>query len=288
MKVMRVESLVYGVDDLAAGMNYYDDWGLPRVSHGNTGADYLLPSGQTIKLRASSDAGLPSAVEGGSTVREVIWGVDNAASLDQIGAALESDQKITRDAEGGIHARDPWGMALSVRVAQPVPVTPEPSARGLNHPFWPADRVKPTRMGHAVFFVPASKLAATSKFYAEKLGFRLTEGVKGFGDFMRCGGSNDHHNLFLLSIGEKSGFNHVAYEVADFDELMIGGKFMEGKGWKAMTKPGRHIMGSNLFWYFNNPSGGATEYFSDMDVFDDDWKPVIHDKNPGYSHWMMS
>jgi catechol 2,3-dioxygenase-like lactoylglutathione lyase family enzyme len=286
MTVTRIESLVYGVEDLDAGMSYYDDWGLPRVDHGRNGADYLLPSGQTIKLRNASDPSLPTPTEPGSTVREIVWGVDNAAGLDQLGAMLSRDQKITRDADGTLRTTDPWGMALAFRVAETIPTKPHPTDKGLNHPFWPPDRVKPLRMGHAVFFVPVSKIAETSKFYTEKLGFRLTESVKGFGNFMRC--SPDHHNLFLITIGEKAGFNHVAFELNDFDEIMVGGKFMEGKGWEAATKPGRHIMGSNLFWYFKNPSGGNTEYFSDMDVFDDNWQPKIHDKNPGYAHWMMT
>lgn len=288
MTIMRVESLVYGVEDVETGMRYYDDWGLPRVEHGRHGVDYLLPSGQTIKLRNGSDPSLPPPTEAGSTVREIVWGVDKAAALDALGASLERDQKIERDAEGGIHARDPWGMALTFRVAQPVPVKPQPVDKGVNHPFWPVDRVRPIRIGHAVFFTPASKLAATSQFYRDKLGFRLTESVKSFGDFMRCGGSPDHHNLFLIAAGEKAGFNHVAFELGNFDEIMAGGKFMEGHGWQASTKPGRHIMGSNLFWYFTNPSGGKTEYFADMDVFDDNWQPRIHEKNPGYAHWMMS
>ena len=288
MKIMRVESLTYGVEDLDAGTRYYDDWGLPRVDHGRHGADYLLPSGQTIKLRVASDASLPTPVEAGSTVREIVWGVEDSASLDAIGAELSRDQKVERDAEGGLHARDPWGMALAFRVSRPVPVKPEPVQKGVNHPFWPVDRVRPMRIGHAVFFVPSSKLKATSEFYTGRLGFRLTESVQKFGDFMRCGGSSDHHNLFLIAVGEKAGFNHVAFELGNFDEIMIGGKFMEVQGWKATTKPGRHIMGSNLFWYFQNPSGGNTEYFADMDVFDDSWQPRIHEKNPGYAHWMVS
>jgi catechol 2,3-dioxygenase-like lactoylglutathione lyase family enzyme len=287
MTVMRVESLVYGVEDVETGMRYYEDWGLPRVDHGRSGADYLLPSGQTIKLRSASDPSLPPPTEAGSTVRELVWGVDNAAALDAIGARLD-DRKVERVAEGGIRTQDPWGMALTFQVSKPVPTQPHPADKGVNHPFWPVDRVHPLRIGHAVFFVPGAKLAATTAFYTDKLGFRLTESVKQFGDFMRCGGSADHHNLFLITVGEKAGFNHVAFELNNFDEIMVGGKFMEGKGWKAKTKPGRHIMGSNLFWYFDNPSGGATEYFSDMDVFDDNWQPKIHDKNPGYAHWMMS
>ncbi len=288
MTIMRVESLVYGVEDIDTGMRYYDDWGLPRVDHGRSGADYLLPSGQSIKLRSASDASLPPPIEAGSTVREIVWGVDNAAALDALGAALSRDQKVERDAEGGLRARDPVGMALTFRVSKPVPVKPEPPHKELNHPFWPVDRVHPLRIGHAVFFTPSSKLKETSEFYTSRLGFRMTESVQKFGDFMRCAGSPDHHNLFLISVGEKQGFNHVAFELNDFDEIMIGGKFMEGHGWTASTKPGRHIMGSNLFWYFKNPSGGNTEYFSDMDVFDDNWKPRYHDRNPGYAHWMMS
>lgn len=288
MTVTRVESMVYGVEDLDAGMRYYDDWGLPRVDHGQSSADYLLPSGQTIRLRRATDPSLPPPTEGGSTVRELVWGVDNAAALDALGATLARDQEVARDSDGTLRVTDPWGLTLGFRVAKAVPTKPHPTDKGLNHPFWPPDRVQPLRIGHAVFFVPSSKLAAASAFYREKLGFRLTEGVKNFGEFMRCGGSADHHNLFMITIGEKAGFNHVAFELNDFDEIMVGGKYMEGKGWKAATKPGRHIMGSNLFWYFQNPSGGNTEYFSDMDVFDDKWQPKYHDKNPGYAHWMMT
>jgi hypothetical protein len=43
---------------------------------------------------------------------------------------------------------------------------------------------------------------------------------------------------------------------------------------------------SNLFWYFKNPGGGLAEYFSDMDVIDDEWKAPIWDTNPGFSLWM--
>ena len=287
MTIMRVESLVYGVEDVMTGRRYFDDWGLAAVEQGKNGVDYVLPSGQTIKLRNASDPSLPPAVEGGSTVRETVWGVDNQASLEALGAELTKDQKIERDSEGGIRIKDPVGQALTFRVAKMVATHPHAPEKGMNRPFWPVDRVKPLRIGHAVYFTPSSKLKETSEFYRNRLGFRMTESVKQFGDFMRCAGSPDHHNLFLISVGEKAGFNHVAFELNNFDEIMGGGKFMEEKGWKANTKPGRHIMGSNIFWYFKNPSGGATEYFSDMDVFDDNWQPKYHDKNPGYAHWMM-
>ena len=63
MTIMRVESLTYGVEDMAIGTRYYDDWGLPKVDHGTHGADYLLPSGQTVKLRNAADPSLSPPTE---------------------------------------------------------------------------------------------------------------------------------------------------------------------------------------------------------------------------------
>src|SRR5262252_3715992 len=110
MSITRIESITYGVEDLDTGMRYYDDWGVQRLDHGTKGADYRLPSGQTIKLRSASDPSLPPPTEPGSTARELVWGVDNAAGLDQLGATLSRDQKITRDADTTIHVTDPFGM----------------------------------------------------------------------------------------------------------------------------------------------------------------------------------
>ena len=117
MTIMRVESLTYGVEDMAIGTRYYDDWGLPKVDHGTHGADYLLPSGQTVKLRNAADPSLSPPTETGSTVRDIVWGVDSAASLDALGSELSRDQKVAHDSEGGLHAKDPWGMPLTFAVA---------------------------------------------------------------------------------------------------------------------------------------------------------------------------
>jgi hypothetical protein len=237
-------------------------------------------------LRSSGDASLPDPVEKGSTLREIVWGVDGAASLDELGAELGKDQKVTRDGDT-IRVRDPWGLTLGFRVTKPTGANGKSNDRPRNHPFDITERVKPNRLGHAVFFVPASKAEETVAFYLDRLQFRSTDNVPGFGHFMRCAGSSDHHNLFLLHNSEKAGFNHAAFEVQNFDEVIVGGKFMQGHGWKQATTPGRHILGSNLFWYFESPCGGNTEYFADMDVMDDNWKPRVWDKHPGFAYWMM-
>ena len=54
-----------------------------------------------------------------------------------------------------------------------------------------------------------------------------------------------------------------------------------------LRKPGRHIMGSNMLWYFNTPCGGRTEYFADMDRLTENWESPIWEENQGYAMWIM-
>ncbi len=286
MKILRIESLVYGVDDLDASIRYYEDWGLALERRGTHGADFVLPSGQTICLRANDDRSLPDPVENGSTVREVVWGVDGGASLDELAAELSKDREVEHEADG-LRVRDPWGLSLRFVATERSDVPADAPSRGRNEPFAVDARIRPRRIGHVVFFVPASRFDETAAFYLDRLQFRLTDRVPGFGDFMRCAGALDHHSLFILQQGERAGFNHAAFEVANFDEVIVGGRYMLERDWKAATSPGRHVMGSNLFWYFASPCGGNTEYFADMDRMDDAWKPRVWEKHPGFAWWMM-
>jgi hypothetical protein len=287
MKIARVESLVYGVEDVDAGIRYYEDWGLDCVERGARGAEFRMPSGQSIHVRLATDAALPAAPDGGSTLREAIWGVEDAASLEAIGAELARDRDVKADARGGLHARDEAGFAIGFRYMSKAVKTGVAEASRMNRPFDPERRARPTRLGHIVYNIPGKSIERVLGFYIERLKFRLTDRALDTGAFMRCAGSTDHHNLFFATRTDQPSFNHAAFEVRDIDEIILGGKYMKSRGWQANTPVGRHILGSNLFWYFNNPCGGRTEYYADMDQMDDNWKPRIWEKNPGFAMWML-
>lgn len=284
--IQRVESITYGVDDLEAGKRFYADWGLTPAVSGAHGIDYLLPSGQTLRLRSTADSALPSPIQPGSTLREIVWGVETREDVEELAGELAVDRTV-RAEENGIRTIDPCGLGIgfAVAVGTPPRSTDHPG-RTLNEPFALLERVEPFRIGHVVINVAADKFEETTAFYLERLDFRLTDRVREFGDFMRCAGSRDHHNQFLLQKIE-SGLNHVAFEVPRIDEIIVGGKRMQERGWSQATGLGRHIMGSNLYWYFQNPNGGLAEYFSDMDAIDDDWTTREWDVNPGFSLWTL-
>jgi catechol 2,3-dioxygenase-like lactoylglutathione lyase family enzyme len=287
MTILRVESMVYGAEDLDASIRYFEDWGLPCMERGARGADFALPSGQTILVRSAKDAGLPSAPEGGPTLREAVWGVSDAAGLKRIGAELARDREVKADSSGTLHAHDEAGFAIGFRLAAIAPKAAPAAAPRMNNPFDPQRRAHPSRIGHVVYNAAKSVLEKQLAFYMERLGFRMTDRALDTGAFMRCQGSNDHHNLFMAIRADRNGFNHAAFEVKDIDEIVLGGKHMKSRGWKPNTPLGRHILGSNVFWYFDNPCGGRTEYFCDMDQMDDNWKPRIWEKNPGFAMWMV-
>lgn len=290
MTIVRIESLVYGVEDLDAGARYFEDWGLQAVERGARGAEFSLPSGQTILLRPVADKSLPATAENASTLREIVWGVDTARSLERIGAELARDREVKAGADGTLHTRDESGFAIAFRRsaagAGKKSAGKKAGPSRMNRPFDPERRARPRRIGHVVYCVTRSDLEKATAFYVERLNFRLSDGTPG-GNFMRCQGTHDHHSLFLLSRPDRRAFDHVAFEVRDIDEIMLGGKYMMGRGWKPNTSVGRHILGSNLFWYFHNPCGGRTEYYADMDQMDDKWKPRIWETHPGYAMWMM-
>jgi catechol 2,3-dioxygenase-like lactoylglutathione lyase family enzyme len=286
MKISRIESLIYGVEDLEAGIRYFDDWGVPRVKRGASGADFRLPSGQTILVRQAADRSLPATAESGSTLRELVWGVEDARSLKAIGNELARDREVKADKDGTLHSRDECGFAIAFRLTRPPKKAAAKKSPRMNRPFDPERRARPQRAGHVVYKTRMDDLARASRFYQERLGFRLSDATPG-GDFLRCSRTHDHHSLFLLARPDRRAFDHVAFEVGGFDEIVLGGKFMVERGWKPDSPVGRHILGSNLFWYFNNPCGGRTEYFADMDQMDDQWKPRIWKTHPGFAMWTL-
>jgi Glyoxalase/Bleomycin resistance protein/Dioxygenase superfamily len=241
-----------------------------------------VADGTTIHLRRAEDGGLPpSKIDwpgvDHATAREIVWGVDTTATLDAIGAEIAKDRAVAADAAGVLHAVDNQGHAVGFMVSRrksipldfPATNTVGTHARR-NRPADGTIRrpVGPACIGHVVYWAPGD-VPDAAKFY-QRLGFRITDDMTAGGLFMRCAGSCDHHSL-LLQGGKALGFQHVAYEFRDFDEVMLLGAQVEAKGWKTNIGPLRHNVSSTFSWYFWNPAGGLSEAYSDMDCVDDDW-----------------
>lgn len=294
MTITRVEKLIYGVEDMDTGANYYRDWGVDEVESGPECTIFKTRTGQTIELRPAGDPSLPGSPDPAkSTLRRAVWGVRDADGLKEMGEDLARDRDVVEE-DATLCFADESGNGLGLVVSSPtetdveiIPHNVNDNAPRMNAVISPAAQANPIRIGHVVYGIEMADREKAIDFYLNRLRFRLSDSTRTGGDFMRCEGGHDHHNLFLISRADRNFFDHASFEVENFDMVMMGGKFMKEKGWDPDTTPGRHILGSNFYWYFNNPCGGRTEYFADMDRMDDSWEPRIWDESPGFALWTV-
>src|SRR5437879_1655065 len=113
-----IESVTYGVEDLISGSGFFEDFGLTKAESGPSGATYLTQERTAIHLRLVNDPALPDPIEGGSTVREVVWGVRSKSDLEAIAAELSKDREVFRGPDEILYATDPNGLVLGFQVTQ--------------------------------------------------------------------------------------------------------------------------------------------------------------------------
>ena len=281
--ILGIEQITYGTSDLAACRTFFSDWGLQLVEDGNGKLVFESLNGCRVVVADPARVELPAAFEEGPTLREVVWGVRDDASLDAVKAKLG----------GADHATDPNGMAIRFRVSTKRAVEIEGTRMNtwdrqerIDTPATIYERATPIEVGHVVFF--CADIAATESFYA-KLGFVTSDRYPGRGAFMRCDARGGHHDLFLLRTPDnKRGLNHVAFTVRDIHEVFGGGLHFSGKGHETQLGPGRHPISSAYFWYFRCPAGGLIEYYADEDQLTEAWKPRDFEPGPTvFAEWAI-
>jgi catechol 2,3-dioxygenase-like lactoylglutathione lyase family enzyme len=283
VRILGPDSLAFGVEDLDACFKYLLDYGLKKVDSSANGGSFEAADGTHLVVRKSSDAGLPAAIAPSPNIRECVYGVADKATLEQIGAELSRDRNVKVDASGVLRAVDDVGIALAFQVTIRRPFSAP--WLGINCPGQPPQRppnviaadhnmsIFPRTLSHVVYMVPDVHKA--EKFYRDRLQFRLVDRFTNVGPFLRPAGTQEHHTLFLIQGRGKmlNGLNHFAFHVSGGNEMLQAGWQFFRKGYKSFWGPGRHILGSNYFWYFNSPFGGMCEYDADMDRHDDSWMP---------------
>lgn len=274
MNIIGLDTLVFGVDDVAACRQYLTDYGLRDVGNGR----FEALDGTSIIVRAQGDPSLPVGLGTASMLRETVHGVADTATLDTIEAELRRDRDVTRR-DGVVRCIDDMGFALAfqVTVRRPITLPAEtvnaPGAapqRGPNQLGLPADiPALPRSLAHVVYFVPDA--AKAEAFYA-RLGFVCTDRFIGGGPFLRPAGTQDHHTLFMIQTPPfMKGCEHFTFHMGGPTEVLLAGTRFVDKGYQSFWGPGRHKFGSNWFWYFNSPLGCHVEYDADMDLHDAAW-----------------
>jgi catechol 2,3-dioxygenase-like lactoylglutathione lyase family enzyme len=129
------------------------------------------------------------------------------------------------------------------------------------------------RIGHVV--LATTKLPETLKWFRDTLGLISSDDlyagpdkknvIASFNRLDRGDDYVDHHVFFAMS-AQKSGLNHLSFEVDDIDDVFTGHEHMKKIGkYEHMWGIGRHLLGSQVYDYWADPWMRVHEHWSDSD-----------------------
>jgi len=149
------------------------------------------------------------------------------------------------------------------------------------------------RIGHGV--IMTDRVVEASKWYRETLGLVPSDEVyaetpdKVIATFNRCdrGESFVDHHVFLCIGGPKIGLNHLSFEVQNIDDVMLGHEHLRKTDkYEHVWGVGRHVLGSQVFDYWQDPWGRVHEHWTDSDMLNRDHQPMAHSAEDGLgSQW---
>jgi catechol 2,3-dioxygenase-like lactoylglutathione lyase family enzyme len=143
------------------------------------------------------------------------------------------------------------------------------------------------RLGHVM--LRTAQFDVLRAFYTGMFGMRISDNYyMGTADntiasFLHCGLKQqlvDHHTIAIVGDGH-TGFEHIAFEVLDLDDLMSGNRHLMAQNrWKHSWGVGRHIEGSQIFDYWRDPFGNKIEHWTDGDLVNDEYVAGNVEFNP--------
>jgi catechol 2,3-dioxygenase-like lactoylglutathione lyase family enzyme len=284
VRVADIAFVRFEAPDLDVMESFLTEFGLQR-----SGGD-----DETLYMRGTDDEGFVHVTHLGDTARFVGFAfvAENLTDLEEL--SRRDGFSPVRDLAGPgggkvVQTIDPDGFQIEVVAERgsigqlPAPAssprndahTTQRSGSPLRLDAGPA-HVK--RLGHCV--IDVTDFRTSEAWYKEHFGLLTSDEIAldettALGAFMRCDQGDryvDHHTLFLVGIG-RAKFNHAAFEVADFDDLMRGNSHLAAAQRTHQWGIGRHILGSQIYDYWLDPYGHMVEHWTDGDLFNNETPP---------------
>ncbi|KAJ3538386.1 hypothetical protein NM208_g5927 [Fusarium decemcellulare] len=119
----------------------------------------------------------------------------------------------------------------------------------------------------ARFYTTTFNLVPTDFMYVEENGKKRIVGL--FSHIDRGRDCVDHH-CFFITKNATSHVHHASFEIHDFDSQHLGHDWLVKKNYKPAWGIGRHILGSQVFDYWWDPTGFMIEHYADGDLVNDE------------------
>ena len=117
MAIIGIRRLTWAVDDVAACVRFFSDFGLTLIEQADDAARFEVADGSEALILRHGHPALPTnTAQTGKGVFECVWAVDSAAGLARITARLAGELDLVTDAEGVVHFTTPFGQAIGLQV----------------------------------------------------------------------------------------------------------------------------------------------------------------------------
>jgi hypothetical protein len=292
VKADRLAYLIWDVADTAVQEQFLLDFGMRTLDSGSDtllmrgfGPQQYLYVGRKAKRSAFRGAGF------------CVNSLEDLQCLAQTtGKSIES---LTRPGGGqAVVLTGPNGIIIEVcyGIADLEPIDTRNEALPANSPSSkprinegqraPMEPSAVMKLGHCVTGV--NDIENALQWYMRHLGL-IPSDVVCVGDgtpavcFLRLdrGDEPADHHCFVVGKGAGEGYLHSAYEVMDIDSVAQGQQFLKMKKYKHVWGIGRHLLGSQVFDYWQDPHGFEFEHYADGDVFTADYPTGYHPLDTG-------
>jgi len=282
-----IDCVVFTVPDIEVAVKFYTAFGMDVRREANSIA--LFTKGHPHCWMRVIENKQPKALQ---FLTFGIYAEDEAAfraKIDQLGIGCEPHPLATRP---GIWMRGPDGHPFQLVVTDkvsPNQKTPASPARGLERAPAAAPartqvgRVYPRWLSHVLLFTP--DVSALVNFSESVLGLRLSDRSGDLVAFMHTPHGSDHHLLACVK-SEGPGLHHTSWDLGSVDEVGEASEQMRNAGYADGWGVGRHVLGSNYFYYVRDPWGSFAEYSADIDFISSEQTWVAGDYAPEDSFYL--
>jgi len=154
-------------------------------------------------------------------------------------------------------------------------------------PVEPIRGLAVAKLGHVALYTPDPERAA--KFFADVLGFRVSDRIEENFVFMRCG---PEHHAMNFARGAEARIHHLAFELRDASHMHQACDLLGRNKFQIVWGPVRHGPGHNVAVYHHNPDRYLIELYYSMDLMLDEElgyfepRPWHHDRPQRPKTWV--
>jgi catechol 2,3-dioxygenase-like lactoylglutathione lyase family enzyme len=264
--VHSVERVVFSVPEIAPAEQFYTAFGLDvrRDSHRLD----LYTHGHAHCWMSVLANGQPKALQ---YISFGIFAADEAAFRDRIATLGIGCAPHALGAANGLWLKTPDGVCLQLVIAdkvsparktQAAPRPAEARPRAASPMRSQAAKVRPRCLSHVLLFTP--DVQRMLDFCERVLGLRLSDRSGDIVAFLHTPHGSDHH-LFAFVKSNAPGLHHTSWDVGSLDDVGEGSEQLRAAGFTEGWGVGRHVLGSNYFYYARDPWGSFAEYSFDID-----------------------